>query len=167
MYVRIFQKATLWSMMFTNESLEVYLEIAGSVTQAELPICREQGRLGDYAVAYRIFRNKQGGGFGDPDKHPYSWAALVYVDGLPLRLDSARGDCREWSTLDRIGQWMVDNGFRYWWTRNDLEYVEHPLPANAFEPVPTVDAVIETAVESGLPAETELPADSGSDPLAV
>ncbi len=153
--------------MFTNESLEVYLEIAGSVTQAELPICREQGRLGDYAVAYRIFRNKQGGGFGDPDKHPYSWAALVYVDGLPLRLDSARGDCREWSTLDRIGQWMVDNGFKYWWTRNDLEYAEQPLPANAFESAPAVDAVIETAAKSGLPEETELPADAGSDSLAV
>ena len=94
-------------MMFDNESLEIYLEIAGTVTQAELTACREQGRLGDYAVAYRIFRNKQGGGFGDPDKHPYAWAAIVYVDGLPLRINSARGDCREWSTLDRIGQWMV------------------------------------------------------------
>ena len=153
--------------MFTNESLEVYLEIAGSVTQAELPICREQGRLGEYAVAYRIFRNKQGGGFGDPDKHPYSWAALVYVDGLPLRLDSARGDCREWSTLDRIGQWMVDNGFRYWWTRNDLEYVEQPLPANAFEPLPTAGTVIETDVESYLSAETDLSADAASDRSAL
>ena len=148
--------------MFTNESLEVYLEIAGSVTQAELPICREQGRLGEYAVAYRIFRNKQGGGFGDPDKHPYAWAALVYVDGLPLRLDSARGDCREWSTLDRIGQWMVDNGFRYWWTRNDLEYVEQPIPANAFEPLPAAGAEIEAEVETGLSAETDLSADAAS-----
>jgi len=154
MYDCNFKKATLWFMMFDNESLEIYLEIAGTVTQAELPACREQGRLGDYAVAYRIFRNKQGGGFGDPDKHPYAWAAIVYVDGLPLRINSARGDCREWSTLDRIGQWMVDNGFRYWWTRNDLEYVESPLPADTFEAAAgvAVGAVVEEAdgvVEAG------------------
>ena len=107
--------------MFDNDSLEVFLEIAGTITQAELPVVHTQGRMGDYAVAYRIFRNKQGGGFGDRSKHPYSWAILVYVDGLPLRINSARGECREWSNLDRVGQWMMDNGFKYWWTRNDLE----------------------------------------------
>jgi len=110
-------------MMFDNDSLEVFLEIAGSITQAELPIVHTQGRMGEYAVAYRIYRNKQGGGFGDPDKHPYAWAVLVYVDGLPLRINSARGECREWSNLDRVGQWMLDNGFKYWWTRNDLEMI--------------------------------------------
>ena len=108
-------------MMNDNESLETYLQIAGVITQAELPILREQGRIGDFAVAYRIYRNKQGGGFGDPDKHPFAWAALVYVDGSPLRLNSARGYCREWLTLDRVGQWMLANGFKYWWTRNDIE----------------------------------------------
>lgn len=108
-------------MMNDNDRLEAFLQISGAITQAELPIVRTQGRLGEYAVAYRIYRNKQGGGFGDPDKHPFAWAALVYVDGAPLRLNSARGDCREWSTLDRIGQWMLANGFKYWWTRNDLE----------------------------------------------
>ena len=162
-------------MMFTNESLEVYLEIAGSVTQAELPICREQGRLGEYAVAYRIFRNKQGGGFGDPDKHPYAWAALVYVDGLPLRLNSARGDCREWSTLDRIGQWMVDNGFRYWWTRNDLESVEAPLAADALATIPTADAIEDnesvgiqnTGDVNDFTSETGITKSVDSDPLAT
>ncbi|WP_417226810.1 hypothetical protein [Amphritea sp.] len=148
--------------MFTNESLEVYLEIAGSVTQAELPGCREKGLLGDYAVAYRIFRNKQGGGFGDPDKHPYAWAAIVYVDGLPLRLNSARGDCREWSTLDRIGQWMVDNGFRYWWTRNDLEYVESPLLADALT-APAADI----AAESSLGVDAELPINPDADSYVI
>lgn len=162
MYVCILKKATLWFMMFTNESLEVYLEIAGSVTQAELPGCREKGLLGDYAVAYRIFRNKQGGGFGDPDKHPYAWAAIVYVDGLPLRLNSARGDCREWSTLDRIGQWMVDNGFRYWWTRNDLEYVESPLPADALT-APAADI----AAESSLGVDAELPINPDADSYVI
>ncbi|WP_156905134.1 hypothetical protein [Neptunomonas japonica] len=108
-------------MMYDNESLEAFLQIAGNITQAELSFVRDQGRIGDYAVAYRVYRNKQGGGFGDPDKHPFAWAAIVYVDGVPLRLNSARGDCREWSTLDRMAQWMLDNGFTYWWARNDLE----------------------------------------------
>lgn len=110
-------------MMLDNDSLEIYLEIAGSITQAELPIVHAQGRMGDYAVAYRIYRSKQGGGFGDRDKHPYAWAILVYVDGIVLRINSARGECREWSNLDRVGQWMMNNGFKYWWTRNDLEAI--------------------------------------------
>lgn len=107
--------------MYDNASLELFLGIAGATTQAELSFFRDQGRLGEYAVVYRIFRNKQGGGFGDLDKHPHSWAILVYVDGVPLRLNSARGHCREWSTLDSAAQWMKENGFYYWWTRNDLE----------------------------------------------
>lgn len=110
-------------MMLDNDSLEIYLEIAGSITQAELPFVHAQGRMGDYAVAYRIYRSKQGGGFGDRDKHPYAWAILVYVDGIVLRINSARGECREWSNLDRVGQWMMNNGFKYWWTRNDLEAI--------------------------------------------
>ncbi len=126
MYGHLLKKATLWLMMFDNESLEEFLEIAGTITQAELPEMRSQGRLGDYAVAYRIFRNKRGGGFGNRSKRPYAWAALVYADGVPVRLNSARGDCREWSTLDRVAQWMVNNGFRYWWTRNDLEEADTP-----------------------------------------
>ncbi|WP_370298532.1 hypothetical protein [Pontibacterium sp.] len=108
-------------MMYDNPSLEAYLGVAGVITQADLPVVRAQGRLGEYAVVYRIYRNKQGGGFGDQSKHPYAWAVLVYVDGLLLRINSARGDCREWSTLDRAGQWLMNNGFSYWWTRNDLE----------------------------------------------
>lgn len=117
-------------MLYDNISLEAYLEIAGTITQAEVPLIREQGRLGDYGVVYRIYRNKQGGGFGDQSKHPYSWAILVYVDGQPLRINSARGDCREWSTLDRAAQWMMSNGFTYWWTRNDLE-VASPEPGGS------------------------------------
>ncbi|MEH6576543.1 MAG: hypothetical protein V7731_05640 [Amphritea sp.] len=108
-------------MMYDNESLEVFLGVAGVITQAELPIVRSQGRMGEYAVVYRIYRNKQGGGFGDQSKHPFAWAILVYVDTLPLRINSARGACREWSTLDRAAQWLTANGFSYWWTRNDLE----------------------------------------------
>ena len=122
MYVSFFKKSTAWCIVFDNDSLETYLQIAGVITQAELPIVQSQGRMGEYAVAYRIYRNKQGGGFGDRSKRPYAWAILVYVDGLPLRINSARGDCREWSTLEIVSEWMIKNGFRYWWTRNDLEW---------------------------------------------
>ena len=114
-------------MMKDNLSLETFLGITGVITQAEIPLVRAQERLGDYAVVYRIYRKKQGGGFGDQSRHPYAWAILVYVDGQPLRINSARGDCREWSTLDRAAQWMMANGFSYWWTRNDLE-VANTIP---------------------------------------
>lgn len=129
MYVSFFKKSTAWCIVFDNDSLEAYLQIAGVITQAELPIVQSQGRLGEYAVAYRIYRNKQGGGFGDRSKRPYAWAILVYVDGLPLRINSARGDCREWSTLEIVSEWMIKNGFRYWWTRNDLEWNQTELAA--------------------------------------
>ncbi|NIB38101.1 hypothetical protein HBA55_00810 [Pseudomaricurvus alkylphenolicus] len=118
---------TPWTMMYDNLSLETFLGIAGTVTQAELPLVRSQGRLGDYAVVYRIYRNKLGGGFGDQSKRPYAWAILVYIDGVPLRLNSARGECREWSNLDGAAQWLTGQGFTYWWTRNDLEVPEPDL----------------------------------------
>ncbi len=109
-------------MFYDNMSLEVFLGINGVVTQAELASFRSQGRLGEYAVVYRIYRSKQGGGFGDQSKHPFAWAVLVYVDTLPHRINSARGECREWSTLDGVGQWLNSEGYTYWWTRNDLEW---------------------------------------------
>ena len=82
---------------------------------------RDSGRLGDYAVVYRAHRAQQGGGFGDQDKFPYVWAVLVYVDGQAARIFSARGTAREWSNLDRLERWLREQGFWYWWMRNDLE----------------------------------------------
>lgn len=125
-------------MLYDNKSLESFLGVVGTITQAELPIMREQGRLGEFAVVYRIYRSKQGGGFGDQSRRPYSWAVLVYVDGLLLRINSARGDCREWSNLESVGQWMLSNRFSVWWTRNDLE---SGLP-QAEDAEATLDAVL-------------------------
>ena len=141
--------------MFDNDSLELFLEIAGTLTQAELPIVREQGRLGEYAVIYRTYRTKQGGGFGDRSKHPFSWAAIVYIDGVPLRINSARGDRREWSTLDRVATWMVDNGFKYWWTRNDLEVAA----------LPSAEASAESLVDSDEPVNALAGSATLPDPL--
>ena len=150
-------------MMFDNDSLEAFLEIAGTITQAELPIVHSQGRMGEYAVAYRIYRNKQGGGFGDPDKHPFSWAVLVYVDGLPLRVNSARGECRAWSNLDRIGQWMMDNGFKLWWTRNDLEAVKVAEIAEIAQPQDATVVVPETEATPVTAGNPELATEASTD----
>ena len=92
-----------------------------TVTQAELAPLRAAGRLGEYAVVYRVNRNHQGGGFGDQTKHPLTWAVLVYVDNRAARIHSARGKGREWSDLDRLQRWLREQGYWYWWTRNDVE----------------------------------------------
>jgi hypothetical protein len=104
-------------------SQDVVLGIAGSVTQADLAPLREAARLGEYAVVYRVERLHQGGGYGDQDKHPMSWAVAVYVDTQLCRVFNARGAGREWNSIDRLTWWLRDQGFWYWWTRNDLEPV--------------------------------------------
>ena len=100
---------------------DVILGIATTATQGDLAGLRAEGRLGEYAVVYRVDRSHLGGGFGDQDRHPYAWAVMVYVDGQPARLYSARGAPREWNDLDRLERWLRDQGFWYWWTRNGLE----------------------------------------------
>ena len=102
---------------------DVLLGVTTTVTQADIPFLREAGRLGEYAVVYRVSRNQLGGGFGDQDKHPFAWGVLVYVDTLVARVYSARSAGREWNSLDRLERWLKENGFWYWWTRNDLEPV--------------------------------------------
>ena len=102
-------------------SQDVELGITGSVTQADLAPLREGARLGDYAVVYRVARLHQGGGYGDQDKHPMSWAVAVYADTQLCRVFNARGAGREWNSIDRLSGWLRDQGFWYWWTRNDLE----------------------------------------------
>jgi hypothetical protein len=100
---------------------DVKLGIAGSVTQADLAPLRKTARLGEYAVVYRVDRLHQGGGYGDQDKHPMSWAVAVYVDAQLCRVFNARGAGREWNSIDRLSSWLRDQGFWCWWTRNDLE----------------------------------------------
>ena len=95
---------------------DVALGVSTSVTQAELSGLRLAGRLGEYAVVYRIHRVHQGGGFGNNEKHPFAWAVLVYLDSEVARIYSARGEPREWNSLDRLEKWLRDQGFWYWWT---------------------------------------------------
>jgi len=99
------------------------LGISGSVTQADLAPLRQSSRLGEFAVVYRIERLHQGGGYGDQGKHPLAWAVAVYVDNQLCRVFNARGAGREWNSIDRLCSWLREQGFWYWWTRNDLEPV--------------------------------------------
>ena len=110
-------------------SQDVDLGIVGTVTQSDLAPLRTAGRLGEYALVYRVERLHQGGGYGDQDKHPLAWAVAVYVDAQLCRVYNARGAGREWNSIDRLAGWLREQGFWYWWTRNDLE----PLGAAASE----------------------------------
>ncbi len=110
------------------------LGISGSVTQADLAPLRESDRLGEFAVVYRIERLHQGGGYGDQGKHPLAWAVAVYVDSQLCRVFNARGAGREWNNIDRLSTWLRDQGFWYWWTRNDLEPVGSALAESEDSP---------------------------------
>lgn len=122
-------------------SQDVELGITGSVTQADLAPIRDSARLGEFALVYRVERLHQGGGYGDQGKHPLAWAVAVYVDNQLCRIFNARGAGREWNNIDRLSSWLRDQGFWYWWTRNDLETVgtaetenssDSPLPSPGF-----------------------------------
>lgn len=106
---------------------DVELGITGSVTQADLAPLRDSARLGEFAVVYRVARMHQGGGYGDSDKHPLAWAVAVYVDNQLCRVYNARSAGREWNSIDKLGAWLREQGFWYWWTRNDLEPIGHAI----------------------------------------
>ena len=124
---------------------DVNIGIVGSVGQADLAPMRNAARLGEYALIYRVQRIHQGGGYGDQDKHSLTWAVAVYVDGQLCRIFNARGAGREWNSLDRLSGWLREQGFWYWWTRNDFEPVgsaatdddpDHPDPLDRIPPFP-------------------------------
>jgi len=126
---------------------DAQLGITGTVTQADLAPLRDGARLGEFAVVYRVERVHQGGGYGDQDKHPLAWAVAVYVDNQLCRVFNARGAGREWNSIDKLGVWLREQGFWYWWTRNDLEPVgnasteveeqpDTPTPAPTFTDPP-------------------------------
>ena len=118
------------SQFVNTMSQDVDLGIAGTVTQADLAPLRDNARLGEFALVYRIERLHQGGGYGDQGKHPLSWAVAVYVDNQLCRVFNARGAGREWNNIDRLSSWLREQGFWYWWTRNDLEPVGNASAEN-------------------------------------
>lgn len=104
------------------------LGIIGSLTQSDIAPLRANGRLGEYAVIYRVVRVHQSGGYGDQNRHPHAWAVALYLDGQLYRVFNARGAGREWLSLDKLSCWLRTQGFWYWWTRNDLEAVGGEAP---------------------------------------
>ena len=66
----------------------------------------------------------------------------VYIDAQLIRIYNARGAGREWISMDKVISWLREQGFWYWWTRNDLE------------PVGTADAEAEDSGESPPPIPT-------------
>ena len=126
---------------------DVELGIVGTVTQADLAPLRTAGRLGETALVYRVARVHQGGGYGDQDKHPLAWAVAVYVDSQLCRVFNARGAGREWNSIDRLCSWLREQGFWYWWTRNDLEPLGSAATEQDDEPVmPPPPATIDPPV---------------------
>lgn len=119
---------------------DVALGVTMTITQADIAFLREAGRLGEYAVVYRVYRQQLGGGFGDQAKHPFAWGVLTYVDGQVARVYSARGLPREWTDLTRLEKWMRDQGFWYWWMRNDLEPLGEGADTASEEDEPGTDA---------------------------
>ena len=128
------------SQLVNTMSQDVELGVVGSVTQADLAPLRDKALLGEFALVYRIERLHQGGGYGDQGKHPLSWAVAVYVDNQLCRVYNARGAGREWNSIDKLSGWLREQGFWYWWTRNDLE--------------PVGNAVIEPEETSEVPSPT-------------
>ncbi|MCP4386690.1 MAG: hypothetical protein GY802_00210, partial [Gammaproteobacteria bacterium] len=58
------------SQFVNTMTQDVELGIVGSVTQADLAPLRDNARLGEFALVYRVERVHQGGGYGDQGKHP-------------------------------------------------------------------------------------------------
>lgn len=129
---------------------DVALGVTTTITQADIPVLRAAGRLGEYAVVYRSYRQQQGGGFGDQEKHPFAWGVLAYVDTQLARVYSARGLPREWTDLTRLEKWMREQGFWYWWMRNDLEPLSMISPEEENEAEAEAEPVVSpTPVSSG------------------
>lgn len=94
------------------------------VQQRELGELDREERTADPVLVQRVERELEGGGFGDPERHPHAWGVFVVVDGAPARLYSARNKPREWTSLDRLERWLREQGFRHWQVFNGLDPVD-------------------------------------------
>lgn len=99
---------------------------SGSIRQVDLATLIATFRITQYPVVVRVRRTIQGGGFGDQDRNPFTWTVFFLVDNQWMTLESARGLRREWSNLDRLETWLRDQGFGYFWVRNDIDPIGSP-----------------------------------------
>lgn len=84
---------------------------APPIQQAEVKVLAEGHRLQGIPCVRWVPRETKGGGFGDPDAHPFAWGVWVMADGRWRRIGSARGNPREWTSLDRVHAWLGQLGF--------------------------------------------------------
>ncbi len=101
---------------------------AVAIRQNDIATLLATHRISHYPVIARTERQVQGGGFGDQEKNPNTWTVYFLVDNQWAHVESARGHRREWGSLDRLEVWLRDQGFRYFWVRNDLEAVKPAIP---------------------------------------
>ncbi|WP_372886583.1 hypothetical protein [Shimia sp.] len=99
-----------------------------AIRQPDIPQLLAGFRITHYPVIVRTPRLVKGGGFGDQLKNPNTWTVYFLVDGVWAYLESARGLRREWSSLDRLEVWLREQGFSYFWVRNDLDPVGPETP---------------------------------------
>lgn len=94
-----------------------------TIRQSDIPALLASYRITGVPVIQRAERFTQGGGFGDHEKHPFTWRVLIPVDGQWAVIESARGFTREWNNLDRLERWLRDQGFRSFWVQNNLDII--------------------------------------------
>jgi|GEM_PF-1442999 len=97
------------------------------IRQTDIPALLASFRITHYPIVVRTRRLVQGGGFGDQHKNPYTWTVFFLVGTEWAQLESARGLRREWSSLDRLEAWLREQGFAYFWIRNDIDPIGPPL----------------------------------------
>lgn len=95
-----------------------------TIRQNDLLRLAQAGQIADYPVAVRTTREVLGGGYADQVRHPNTWTAYFLVDGEWAQVLSARGLRREWSSLDRLENWLRSMSFRFFWVRNDIDPIE-------------------------------------------
>ncbi|ABG30522.1 hypothetical protein [Roseobacter denitrificans] len=104
--------------------MELETEIPSrTIRQTDLPQYASAGLLGEYPVAVRTPREVTAGGFADQTRHPNTWTVYFLVEGEWAQLLSARGLRREWTSLDRLENWLRSMSFRFFWVRNDIDAV--------------------------------------------
>jgi hypothetical protein len=93
--------------------MEVYFQDTGAppIEQSELLARRAEYRIQGVPLLRLTPRATRGGGFGDIEKRPNAWTIWVMTDGRWRRVDSARGNPREWTSLDRAHAWLLEMGF--------------------------------------------------------